>query len=142
MTKKVRDAMTSEALAVAPGDSLRHAAEMMKQHDVGSLPVVDDGRLVGIVTDRDIVVRAVASEPSPGDVIVEQIASSEPVAVQHGQDLTDALEMMAYHRVRRLPVVADGRLVGMIAQADVAIEAKEKNAGAMLESISQPAHPT
>ena len=86
--------------------------------------------------------RAVASEPSPGDVIVEQIASSEPVAVQHGQDLTDALEMMAYHRVRRLPVVADGRLVGMIAQADVAIEAKEKNAGAMLESISQPAHPT
>jgi CBS domain-containing protein len=138
MSKKVRDAMTSEALAVAPGDSLRRAAEMLKQHDVGSLPVVDDGRLVGIITDRDIVVRAVAEQADPGAMPVEQIASSDPVAVQQDQDLTDALEMMAYHRVRRLPVIASGQLVGMIAQADVAIEANEKSTGAMLESISQP----
>lgn len=138
MAKTVREAMTANARAVSLAESLADAAQMMKEEDVGSLPVVDDGRLIGIVTDRDIVVRAVAERRDPQSVTVGDVASRELVTVEPEQDLDEALRLMAGRRVRRLPVVEDGRLVGMLAQADVAIEAKEKNAGEMLEQISQP----
>ncbi|MDP9255639.1 MAG: CBS domain-containing protein [Actinomycetota bacterium] len=110
----------------------------MKQEDVGSLPVVEGERLIGILTDRDIVLRAVAERVDPQSIIVGDVASRELVTVEPGQDLDEALALMARHRVRRLPVVEDGRLVGMLAQADVAVEAKDKDAGGMLEEISQP----
>jgi CBS domain-containing protein len=130
--------MTSNVRAAASTDSLADAAQMMKEEDVGSLPVVEDDRLIGILTDRDIIVRAVAERVDPQSISVGDVASRELVTVEPDQDLDEALSLMARHRVRRLPVVADGRLVGILAQADVAIEAKEKNAGEMLEEISQP----
>jgi CBS domain-containing protein len=111
----------------------------MKGEDVGSVPVVDDGRLIGMVTDRDIVVRAVAERRDPQAVTVDEIATRELVTVEPEQDLDEALALMAHHQVRRLPVVEEGRLVGMLAQADVALEAKEKKVGEMLEEISKPA---
>lgn len=138
MAKTVRDVMTSNVRAAASTDSLADAAQMMKEEDVGSLPVVEDDRLIGILTDRDIIVRAVAERVDPQSISVGDVASRELVTVDPDQDLDEALSLMARHRVRRLPVVADGRLVGILAQADVAIEAKEKNAGEMLEEISQP----
>ncbi|MEJ7569804.1 MAG: CBS domain-containing protein [Gaiellaceae bacterium] len=138
MAKTVRDVMTSNVRAAASTESLADAAQMMKEEDVGSLPVVEDDRLIGILTDRDIIVRAVAERVDPQSISVGDVASRELVTVEPDQDLDEALSLMARHRVRRLPVVADGRLVGMLAQADVAIEAKEKNAGEMLEEISQP----
>lgn len=138
MAKTVRDVMTSNVRAAASTDSLADAAQMMKEEDVGSLPVVEDDRLIGILTDRDIIVRAVAERVDPQSISVGDVASRELVTVEPDQDLDEALSLMARHRVRRLPVVADGRLVGILAQADVAIEAKEKNAGEMLEEISQP----
>lgn len=138
MAKTVRDVMTSNVRAAASTESLADAAQMMKEEDVGSLPVVEDDRLIGILTDRDIIVRAVAERVDPQSISVGDVASRELVTVDPDQDLDEALSLMARHRVRRLPVVADGRLVGMLAQADVAIEAKEKNAGEMLEEISQP----
>jgi len=130
--------MTSNVRAAASTESLADAAQMMKEEDVGSLPVVEDDRLIGILTDRDIIVRAVAERVDPQSISVGDVASRELVTVEPDQDLDEALSLMARHRVRRLPVVADGRLVGILAQADVAIEAKEKNAGEMLEEISQP----
>lgn len=138
VAKTVRDVMTSNVRAAASTDSLADAAQMMKEEDVGSLPVVEDDRLIGILTDRDIIVRAVAERVDPQSISVGDVASRELVTVDPDQDLDEALSLMARHRVRRLPVVADGRLVGILAQADVAIEAKEKNAGEMLEEISQP----
>ena len=138
MAKTVRDAMTPNVRSAAPTDSLADAAQMMKEEDVGSLPVVEDGRLIGIVTDRDIVVRAVAERVDPQSINVGDAASHDLVTVEPEQDLDEALALMARHRVRRLPVVEDGRLVGMLAQADVALEAKDKDAGGMLEEISQP----
>ena len=138
MAKTVRDVMTSNVRAAASTESLADAAQMMKEEDVGSVPVVEDDRLIGILTDRDIIVRAVAERVDPQSISVGDVASRELVTVEPDQDLDEALSLMARHRVRRLPVVADGRLVGILAQADVAIEAKEKNAGEMLEEISQP----
>jgi CBS domain-containing protein len=143
MAKTVREAMTPNVRSAATTDSLADAAQTMKQEDVGSLPVVEDDRLIGILTDRDIVLRAVAERVDPqsinvGDVASRDLVSHDLVTVEPEQDLDDALALMALHRVRRLPVVEDGRLVGMLAQADVAVEAKDKNVGGMLEEISQP----
>jgi CBS domain-containing protein len=139
VSTKVRDAMTPGVRSVSPTDSLTDAAVAMRDEDVGSLPVVDGDRVVGIVTDRDIVVRGVAERADPQTLKVGDVSSGDLVTVQPDEDLDEALELMARHRVRRLPVVEDGRLVGVVAQADVALEAKEKDAGGMLEDISQPA---
>jgi CBS domain-containing protein len=136
--KKVRDAMTPGVRSVAPSDSVTEAAQAMKEQDVGSLPVVEAERLVGMVTDRDIIVRAVAEQVDPQTLTVGDVASGDLVTVEPDEDLEEALALMGRHRVRRLPVVENGRLVGVVAQADVALEANEKDAGAMLEGISQP----
>jgi CBS domain-containing protein len=138
MAKSVRDVMTLGVRTVEPSQSLAEAAEIMKGEDVGSVPVVEDGRLVGIVTDRDIVIRAVAEGRDPQAVRVDEIASRDVVTVEAEQDLDDALALMARHQVRRLPVVKQERLVGMLAQADVALEAKEKKVGETVEEISKP----
>lgn len=135
---KVREAMTPGVRSATPTQSLADAAAMMKEGDIGSVPVVDDGRLIGILTDRDIVLRAVAERVDPQSVKVADVASRDLVTVEPEQDLDEALHLMARHQVRRLPVVEQGRLVGMLAQADVAIVAEEKKAGEMVEEISQP----
>jgi CBS domain-containing protein len=121
MAKNVRDVMTPTVQTASPSQSLAEAAEVMKGEDVGSVPVVEEGRLAGILTDRDIVMRAVAERRDPQAVKVDEVASRELVTVEPEQDLDEALALMARHQVRRLPVVEQGRLVGMLAQADVAL---------------------
>ena len=138
MAIKVREAMTPGVRWVAPTDSVNTAATMMRDNDVGSLPIVDDGQLVGIITDRDIVMRAVALGAATDRLSVGEIASREVLTARPDQDLADAAQLMARGQVRRLPVVEDGRLVGLLAQADVAVVADEKQTGEMLEEISQP----
>ena len=137
MARSVREVMTPGVRTVSPSQSLAEAAEAMRVEDVGSVPVVEAGRLTGIVTDRDIVTRAVAERRDPQTVMVDEIATRELVTVEAEQDLDEALALMAKHQVRRLPVVEEGRLVGMLAQADVALMAKERKAGETVEQISQ-----
>jgi CBS domain-containing protein len=139
MGKKVSEAMSPLVRSVGMNESLADAAGLMKEHDVGSLPVVDESRrLVGILTDRDIVLRAVAEGRDPRSVKVGDVASRELVTVGPDENLDDALHVMADHQVRRLPVVDDGQLVGVLAQADAAIEARDRKAGEMVAEISQP----
>jgi CBS domain-containing protein len=138
MAKKVREVMSSNVRSATPTQSLADAAQMMKGDDVGSVPVVDNDQLVGILTDRDIVLRAVAERVDPQAVKVGDIASRDLVTAGPEQELDEALLLMAQHQVRRLPVVEEGRLVGMLAQADIANDVNEKKAGEMLEQISQP----
>ena len=138
MGKSVKDAMTSDVKTAAPSQSLTDVARLMKQEDVGSVPVVDGERLVGVVTDRDIVVRGIADGSDPHAIKAGDIASRDVVTVKPGDDLDDAMRLMAQHQVRRLPVVDDGHLVGVVAQADVAQEAKEKDVGHVVEEISKP----
>jgi CBS domain-containing protein len=143
MGKSVQDVMTRDPRTATTSMSLKDAAQIMKTEDAGALPVVEDGRLVGIVTDRDIVVRAVAEGVDPRTLTVGDIASRPVIALTPSQDLEDALAMMAQHQVRRLPVVEwDDMVVGIIAQADVALNVKEKRAGETLEEISRPAGAT
>jgi CBS domain-containing protein len=111
---------------------------MMKQENVGLAPIVEGDRLIGTLTDRDIVTRVVAEGKDPQTVSSREVASTAPVTVDPQQDLDEALRLMATHQVRRLPVVEeDGRVVGVVAQADVAEEAKAKKTGELIEEISK-----
>jgi CBS domain-containing protein len=134
----VRDAMTPGVETVSPSQPLREAAKLMKRGDFGSIPVVENGRLVGVVTDRDIVVRAVAQGLDTSSAQVREVASTGPVTVEPNQDLDEALRLMAQHRVRRLPVVEGEMLVGVLSQADVALESRDSKTGDLVQEISQP----
>jgi CBS domain-containing protein len=137
MAQKVRDAMTSDPQTSEPGGAVADAARIMKEADTGIVPVVDGDRLVGTITDRDIVVRVVAEGKDPHAVRVDEVASRELVTIDPDQDLDEALRLMAKHQVRRLPVVEeDGRLVGILSQADVAQEHDESATGRMVKEIS------
>jgi CBS domain-containing protein len=137
MAKTVREAMTSNPRTTSSSQSLAEAAQIMKSEDVGSVPVVDEGKLVGVITDRDIAIRGVAEGADARSTHVGEIASRDLVTVEPQEDLDEALALMARNRVRRLLVVESGRLVGILAQADVAEEVKEKKAGELLEEISK-----
>jgi CBS domain-containing protein len=138
MGKSIRDAMTSNPRGVEPSTSVVEAARLMKSQDVGPLPVVEGDRLVGMVTDRDIVLRVVAEGKDPQTATVGEIASRDLVTVDPQQDLDEALRLMAQHQVRRLPVVEeDGRLVGILAQADVARAGDDAQTGQVVQEISE-----
>ena len=138
MGTKVRDVMSERPRGVSPGTTVQEVAEVMAQEDVGSVPVLEGDRLQGIVTDRDIAVRAVAKGKDPRGMPVREITTRELVTVGPDEDLADALQLMASYQVRRIPVVdEDARLIGVVAQADVALEAKEKAVGEMVEEISK-----
>ena len=138
MGKRVQDAMTADPVTISRSSTVVDAARLMESADVGSVPVVDGGTPVAIVTDRDIAIRVVAQGKDPAGTPVGDIATDQPYYVHPDQDLDEALELMAYRKVRRLPVVDDGQLVGMLAQADVVHEVKEKKAAHVIEEISQP----
>jgi CBS domain-containing protein len=135
--KSIRDVMTPSPQTVESGSPVVEAAKLMEQTDAGMIPVVDDGSLLGTVTDRDIVLRVVAARKDPASTTVAEIASTELVTVRPDQDLDEGLSLMAEHQVRRLPVVEEGRLVGIVAQADVAREGDDKQVGETLEQISR-----
>ena len=138
MAKKVRDAMTTNPRTVQGSTTVVEAARVMRDEDTGIVPIVEGDRLVGVVTDRDIAIRFVAEGKDPQSRTVGEIASSNLVTIDPDQDLDDALQLMADYQVRRLPVCEeDGRLVGILAQADVAEHAKAKKTGEVVERISQ-----
>jgi CBS domain-containing protein len=131
--------MSSKVCAIDGDKPVAYAAKMMKEEDVGLAPIVEGDRLVGTLTDRDIVVRVVAEGKDPQTVTAREVASTRPVTIDPQQDLDEALRLMAINQIRRLPVVEqDGRLVGVLAQADVARESDEKQTGQLVEDISQP----
>ena len=135
--KTVRDAMTASPTAIAGDKSVVEAARAMTTENVGSLPVVDEQKLVGIVTDRDLVTHVLAKDLDPHKVPVADVATQDPVSVSPDESLDTALQRMADEQVRRLPVVEDGRLVGILAQADVSRTAQPESTGRMVEKISE-----
>jgi CBS domain-containing protein len=138
MSKSIHEIMTSNPLTIDADRSVIDAAKLLKDEDVGLAPIVERNKLIGTLTDRDIVVRVVAEGKDPQSTPVRDVASTNLITIDPRQDLDDALALMARHQVRRLPVVQeDGSLVGVIAQADIAREAKEKQTGEMVEEISK-----
>jgi CBS domain-containing protein len=131
--------MTTNPQTVEPSTPIVEVARVMRDADVGPVPVVEGDRLVGLITDRDIVVRVVADGNDPSSTTVGEIMSTDLVTVDPDQPLDEALRLMAAHQVRRLPVTEeDGRPVGIVAQADIARELGDDRAtGQVVEEISQ-----
>ena len=133
----VQEAMTSKPAAITPDTTVQEAARLMKSEDVGALPIVEDGRLTCVITDRDLAIRGVG-EGMGVDTPVRDLASKNVVTIDPQQSLEEAARLMAQHQVRRLPVVEeDGRLVGMLAQADVAQAGHDALTGEVVQKISQ-----
>jgi CBS domain-containing protein len=130
--------MTANPCSIDADKSVAYAAKMMKDEDVGLAPIVEGDRLVGTLTDRDIATRVVAEGRNPETTTAREVASTDVVTIDPQQNLDEALRLMSRHQVRRLPVVEeDGRLVGVLAQADVARDADPQQTGQMVEEISE-----
>jgi CBS domain-containing protein len=136
----VRDTMTENPRSIGVSASVVEAARLMREGHIGSLPITDDDQLVGMITDRDITTRVVAEAADPKTTLVRDVYSRDLISVEPEQDLQEALQLMARHQVRRLPVVEDGRLVGIVAQADIALTLRdnEQKTGELVEAISEP----
>jgi CBS domain-containing protein len=141
---KCKDIMTEEPVCCLPGDTVDQAAQLMKDEDVGSIPVVADQktkRLLGIITDRDLAVKVVAQARHISAVPVEEVMTRDPVTCHADDDLEKAVNAMEEHQVRRVPVVDDNnQIIGIIAQADIATRAREPETTAeVVEEISKSA---
>ena len=135
---KVSKCMTRDVQLVTPTQTIRDAARLMVELDAGSLPVQQDDRLVGMITDRDIAVRAVAQGKSP-DTLVREVMSDEVLYCFEDQEIGDVARNMGDVKVRRLPVVnRDKRLVGIISIGDLALNEDATTTGETVTSISQP----
>ena len=138
MSKLVRDAMTVNPRTVNLNDSVVDAAHIMEEENVGSVPVVDtDNILVGMITDRDIALRVVAAGKDPRSTAAGEVATRQVSPAYPDESLDQALEQMAYRQVRRLPVIEDDRVIGILSQADVVHEVRDKKAGQLVEEISE-----
>ena len=138
MANSVRDAMTKSPRTIGRASTIVEAARIMRDEDVGIVPIVDGDKLVGTLTDRDIAIRVVAEGKDPNTTKAEEVASREIVTIDPQQDLDEARRLMARHQVRRLPVVEeDGKLVGIVAQADIAEHATDEQTGELVEEISK-----
>jgi CBS domain-containing protein len=137
MHKTIQETMTSNPTTISPDTTAAEAAQIMKSEDIGSLPIVEDDNLIGVVTDRDLAIRIVA-EGRGADTPVGEIASKDVVTVDPQQSIEEAARLMAEHQIRRLPVVEeDGRLVGILAQADIAQSGHDALTGETVQQISQ-----
>jgi CBS domain-containing protein len=137
---QIRKLMTVLPRTVKTGDSIVQAAKLMKGEDSGIAPIVDGDRLVGVITDRDIAVRVVAEGRDPRTTRVEEIASTNLITVDPQQNLVEALRLIRQHNVRRLPVVEeDGKLIGIVAESDVARHLDEERATPAVGQIPERA---
>lgn len=135
---KTGDIMTSGPRCIGENDALSIAASVMSELDVGALPICgEDRRLKGMLTDRDIVVKAVAYGFDPETTPARMLAAGAPITVDASDDVEVALERMREHQIRRLPVLEDRRLVGIITQADIALALSPQATGVTVEGISR-----
>lgn len=133
----IRDVMTPNPRTVTPNDSIQSAARIMRDEDTGAVPVVENGRAVGIITDRDIVVRAVA-EDGQLNRPVREIVSGSVVSATPDMSTREAAALMSEHQVRRLPVIENDCLVGIVSIGDLAVkEGKDGRIGDTLQQISE-----
>jgi len=141
MARTVADVMHGDPRTVSRDSRVVEAARIMAEEDIGSVPVVDGETVVGMLTDRDIALRVVAAGLDPGLTTIGEVASSDVHCATPDESLDDVFEQMSAWQIRRLPVVADQRLVGIVAQADLVHELKDKKAGQLVDEISKPGEP-
>jgi len=140
----VRDIMTKDPACCVPDSKLSEVARLMVDHDCGQIPVIENqstGKPVGVVTDRDIIIRAIAQGKNPLDMTARDVMSSPAVTVTPDTRVEDCCQTLEDKQVRRVPVIDDrGRCCGMVSQADIAQHAPEKMTAEVVRTVSQPVH--
>lgn len=138
---KLKDIMTREVEIVHPDDSLQTAAQKMRYRDVGFLPVCDGERLIGVLTDRDIALRATANGVDPRTSLSRDWFTTPVVYCFDDQDVDEAAQLMREHQIRRLVILGrhDKRLVGVVSLGDLATNVEERQSGKVLQEVSEPA---
>lgn len=140
MSKTVKEIMSTDCVTATLQDNIYEIAVLMKQNDIGIVPIVEGRKLLGVVTDRDLVIRGYAGKHS-GSTEVEAVMTSDVQTISPSATTDDAAKMMASNKIRRLPVVDDGKLVGILALGDLAVrEIFVNEAGEALNEISEPGH--
>jgi CBS domain-containing protein len=136
MMTTARDIMHTGAECIGEHETLQYAAQRMRDLDVGALPIYDDNNILhGIITDRDIVTKCIANAADPATVTAGQLAQGAPVTVDSSAEVTDVLNVMMEHQIRRLPVIDSGQPIGMITEADLARHLPEQSVGQFVEAI-------
>jgi len=139
---KVKDIMSKTVFNLNPEDTVDQAAHLMKEHNVGSIPVCSNGKVIGIITDRDIALRSVADGNNSTTQKIREIMSSNPVLGNPEMDVTKAGRIMGEKQIRRLPIVENDKLVGIISLGDIAVEPNlQDKAGCILSDVSEPSIP-
>lgn len=139
---RVSDAMTRDVRVADPNQSIRDVAKIMAEIDAGAMPVGENDRLVGMITDRDIAVRAVAQGKGPDTPVREVMSDSKVMYCYDDEDLEEVARNMGDVRVRRLPVVnREKRLVGIVSLGDLAVHDSDETAGEAIAGVSQPGGP-
>ena len=135
---KVKDIMSTDVVCLNRDDTVEHAAQLMEQNGIGSIPVCEGSTVVGIVTDRDITLRTVASGSGTNQT-VGQVMTPNPVVVQPDTDIHEAARLMSDNQIRRIPIVQQGSLVGIVSLGDISTDPQlQDNAEQALKNISQP----
>ena len=136
--KVARDIMSADAKCVGENDTIREAAEQLRELGVGAMPICgEDNRLKGMLTDRDIAIEVVAAGKDPESVKAGELGDGKPVTIGAGDSIEEALRTMSEHKVRRLPVIDGHDLIGMVSQADIARNLPDEKTGDLVEAISQ-----
>ena len=139
---RIKEIMTNNVAYVSPETNLVEVAQLMQKHNVGAMPVMEGGNVVGMVTDRDIVVRNVAHQKDPASTPVSAVMSSQVESVTPNMELNKAAELMSNKQVRRLPVIEGNKLVGIVSLGDLATQAKyDVELGKTLTEVSVPSRP-
>ncbi len=139
---KVKDIMTRDVAYVNPASTVIEAAQLMQKHNVGSVPVCDQSGVIGIVTDRDIIVRNVAHGKSPQSTPVKDVMTSQVTTVNPDMDVNDVSRIMSQNQIRRIPVTDNNKLVGMLSLGDIATDPRfDTEASSALTEISKPSDP-
>ncbi|WP_188694250.1 CBS domain-containing protein [Pullulanibacillus camelliae] len=134
--------MTNHIVSVSPNQSIEEAAQLMSQNNIGALPVVENGQLKGIITDRDITLRSTAKGGNEKAKVSECMSNEHLVSGNPNMDVNEAAQIMAQHQIRRLPVIDNQQLVGMVSLGDLATENETQHeAGQALNTISTPSRP-
>lgn len=139
---KVKEIMTKDVASLTPTDTVEQAAQLMSQYNVGSIPVCRNQQIVGIVTDRDVAIRSAAQGESIKSQKISDIMTTNPVVCDSNTDIKDAARIMSERQIRRLPIVENNALIGIVSLGDIAVDEKGHNeAGEALSSISEPSTP-
>lgn len=140
---KVREIMTGQPITVQSSDSIQRAAKIMRECDVGAVPVMQNGSLVGLLTDRDIIVRGAATGLDLEHHKALEVMTTDLLTISPDTELEEAADIMGDAKVRRLPILLDGKLLGLVSLGDLAVAGKghEELCGTVLENVSEPIGP-